>query len=128
MTDKEDCLLCRVTYSIFERFPDVPSGMVINVETGNFFPLATLRSYSSGRDMVEALGVAWACQCSEDWFDQQFVLCDSRGNVLRDTYYTVRFSDNRFMHGVTDAEGRTRRYRTNGARSIHLYLGHKQGA
>jgi hypothetical protein len=128
MTSKEVCLLCHVTHSIFKDFPLFPSAVAMNVETGNYFPLATLRSYSSGRDMVEALGTAWACECSEGWFHQQFVLHDARGNVLSDTHYTVRFPDNRLEHGTTDAEGCTRRYRTDGARRLSVYIGHRESS
>ncbi|WP_326489855.1 hypothetical protein [Paraburkholderia sp. HP33-1] len=60
---KEECLLCRVTYSIFSNFPPMPSAKVLNVETGEFFPLDRLRSYSTGYKMAEALGYAWACDC-----------------------------------------------------------------
>jgi hypothetical protein len=60
---KEECLLCRVTYSIFSNFPPMPSAMALNVETGEFFPQGRLQSYSNGNDMAEALGYAWACDC-----------------------------------------------------------------
>jgi hypothetical protein len=60
---KEECLLCRVTYSIFSNFPPMPSAMALNVETGAFFPQDRLRSYSTGYDMAEAQGYAWACNC-----------------------------------------------------------------
>ncbi|MCC8404933.1 hypothetical protein LJ655_24175 [Paraburkholderia sp. MMS20-SJTN17] len=125
MASEENCLLCRVTYSIFSTYSPMPHAMALNVETGEFFPFDQLRSYSTGREMVEALGTAWACQCSRGWFHQQFVLRDSQGKVLSDTHYTVRFSDNRLARGTTDTEGRTRRFRTNDARQIVIYLGHK---
>ncbi|SMG57876.1 hypothetical protein [Paraburkholderia susongensis] len=123
MTGKEDCLLCRVTYSIFERFPDVPSGMVMNVETGNFFPLATLRSYSSGREMVEALGVAWACECRErspNRFDEQFTLNDHAGKRLAGVRYRVRVGSSVLANGVTDSQGRTQRISTDDPKRLSI--------
>ncbi|MFT4067204.1 hypothetical protein [Paraburkholderia sp.] len=58
-----ECLLCRVTYSMFSRLPPTPSVMALNVETGAFFPQDKLRSYSTGYEMAEALGYSWACNC-----------------------------------------------------------------
>jgi hypothetical protein len=56
---KEECHLCRVTYAIFSTFPAMPSAMTMNVETGEFFPLDRIRSYSNGYDMADAMGYAW---------------------------------------------------------------------
>ncbi|WP_326489815.1 hypothetical protein [Paraburkholderia sp. HP33-1] len=55
---KEQCHLCRITYSTFSAFPPMPSAMALNVETGEFFPLEKLRSYSTGHHLAEALGYA----------------------------------------------------------------------
>ncbi|WP_084170156.1 hypothetical protein [Paraburkholderia ferrariae] len=127
MTGEEKCPLCRTTYSIFENFPDLPTGMALNVETGRFFPLAMLRSYQSGYEMTEALGTAWACRCREsiaNRFDEQFTLQDAKGLPVTNTYYTIE-SLGRLVHGVTDSSGRTRRHRTEGAKAIRIYLGHR---
>ncbi|APA88159.1 hypothetical protein BJG93_22485 [Paraburkholderia sprentiae WSM5005] len=60
---KDECLLCRVTYSIFSKFPRMPRATALNVERGEFFPQDRLRSYSAGYDMANALGYGWACDC-----------------------------------------------------------------
>ncbi|MCC8402939.1 hypothetical protein LJ655_13765 [Paraburkholderia sp. MMS20-SJTN17] len=63
MTDEEECLCCRVTYSIYSTFPPMPSAMALNAETGEWFPFDRLKSYPTGYEMAEALGYAWACEC-----------------------------------------------------------------
>lgn len=45
-----------------------------------------------------------------------------------DTYYTARMPSGEFRHGVTDSRGRTERHETDAARSIEIYLGHRQEA
>jgi|GEM_PF-6096941 len=65
MSGEQECLLCRVTYSIFSTFPLMPSALTMNVETGEFLPLNRLRSYATGYEMADALGYAWACNCGE---------------------------------------------------------------
>ncbi|MGF6853475.1 hypothetical protein [Paraburkholderia sp. CI3] len=60
---KEECQLCRITYSIYSNFPPMPSAIALNAETGEWFPFDRLRSYSNGHEMAEALGYAWACDC-----------------------------------------------------------------
>ncbi|MBC8740028.1 hypothetical protein F6X40_25335 [Paraburkholderia sp. UCT31] len=135
---KEECQLCRITYSIYSNFPPMPSAMALNAETGEWFPFDRLKSYSNGYDMAEALGYAWACDCrgkaapaltSKDRIhDEQYTLKDSDGHVMPDTYYTVRLPSGSLVHGVTDGLERTKRYETNGAQSIHIYLGHREEA
>ncbi|WP_316251717.1 hypothetical protein [Paraburkholderia sp. UCT2] len=61
--DEEECLLCRITYSIYSNFPPMPSAMALNIETGEWFPFDRLKSYSNGYEMAVALGTAWACDC-----------------------------------------------------------------
>ncbi|MCC8403197.1 hypothetical protein LJ655_15090 [Paraburkholderia sp. MMS20-SJTN17] len=63
MTGEEECLCCRVTYSIYSKFPPMPHAMALNVETGAWFPFDRLRSYPTGYQMAEALGYASACNC-----------------------------------------------------------------
>ncbi|MBC8725654.1 DNA recombination protein RmuC [Paraburkholderia sp. 31.1] len=136
---KEECQLCRITYSIYSNFPPMPSAMALNAETGEWFPFDRLKSYSNGYDMAEALGYAWACDCRERkaapaltskdrTHDEQYTLKDGDGRVMPDTYYTVRLPSGSLVHGVTDGLGRTKRYKTNGAQSIHIYLGHREEA
>ncbi|APA87675.1 hypothetical protein BJG93_19590 [Paraburkholderia sprentiae WSM5005] len=124
----EECLLCRITYSIYSNFPPMPSTMALKAETGEWFAFDTLKPYRTGYDMAEALGYAWACDCrgrSRNRFDQQFTLRDSDGHAVPDTFYTVRFPSGELKHGVTDHAGRTARYRTSVRQQLAVYLGHK---
>ncbi|SDR40787.1 Zn-binding Pro-Ala-Ala-Arg (PAAR) domain-containing protein, incolved in TypeVI secretion [Paraburkholderia fungorum] len=58
--------------------------------------------------------------------DEQFTLQDATGRALPDTYYTVRLPSGQLVHGVTDGIGRTERCATEGARRLHIYLGHRE--
>ncbi|MGF6484915.1 hypothetical protein [Paraburkholderia sp. JPY419] len=138
-TVEEECDLCRITYSIYSKFPPMPHAQALNAETGEFFPFDRVRKMKSGYAMAEALGYAWACNCrgrkaapaltSKDrTHDQQYILKDGDGRVMRDTYYTVRLPSGSLVHGVTDGLGRTKRYKTIGAQSIYIYLGHREEA
>ncbi|WP_230413252.1 hypothetical protein [Paraburkholderia antibiotica] len=60
---QEECLLCRITYSIYSNFPPMPSARAPNVETDEFYRVERLRSLPTGYAMAEALGYAWACKC-----------------------------------------------------------------
>ncbi|SDQ93880.1 hypothetical protein SAMN05445850_2191 [Paraburkholderia tuberum] len=147
---KGECELCRITYSIYSNFPPMPSAMALNVETGEWFPFDRLKSYSNGYDMAEALGYAWACDCrgrkatpaltskvrtgvlavqsEAARHDEQFTLHDANGRPLASTYYTVRLLSGALHRGTTDSQGRTERYETEGAQSMHIYLGHREVA
>lgn len=57
-------------------------------------------------------------------FDEQFQLKDDAGLILADIPYTVLLPSGQRIHGVTDEEGRTGRYRTEGAEYIEVCLGH----
>lgn len=59
-------------------------------------------------------------------YDEQFALTDAAGKPLPDTCYTARLPSGELVHGITDSLGRTARYATDSAQSIHLYLGHQQ--
>jgi hypothetical protein len=84
MSGEEECLLCRVTYSIFSTFPAMPSAMAMNIETEEFFPPDRLRSYPTGYDMAAALGYAWACNCCERAQRADYGMARSlRGGSLR---------------------------------------------
>jgi uncharacterized protein (DUF2345 family) len=61
-----------------------------------------------------------------DTYDEQFTLTDASGRALTDTHYTVLLPSGERVYGVTDTQGRTGRYETDGARSIRIYLGHKE--
>ncbi|WP_240158995.1 hypothetical protein [Burkholderia sp. Ax-1724] len=74
LLDEEECLGCRIIYSIFSNFPPMPSARAYNVETGEFFPFDRMRSLPTGFAMLEAQGLAWTCNCrgrSQKRFDEQ---------------------------------------------------------
>ncbi|MGF6380654.1 hypothetical protein [Paraburkholderia atlantica] len=138
-TVEEECGVCSIIFSIYSKFPPMPSAQALNMETGEFFPFERVRKLKSGYAMAEALGVAWACNCRERKaataltskdriHDEQYTLKDGDGRVMRDTYYTVRLPSGSLVHGVTDGLGRTKRYKTNGVQSVYVYLGHKEEA
>ena len=132
-THEEVCGLCRITYSIFSNFPSMPSALAINVETGEFFPLDKVRSLSSGREMIEMLGTAWACDCrgrsgviARDrriTYDEQFQLLDAHtGEPLVNAEYAVVRATGDIEHGMTDAKGYTRRLSmTSSAEEVNIY-------
>ncbi|CAE6881568.1 PAAR domain-containing protein [Paraburkholderia domus] len=60
--------------------------------------------------------------------DEQFLLKDTHGQPLPETYYSIRMPSGELRHGVTDSQGRTARYRTDHAKNISIHLGHLQGA
>lgn len=45
---------------------------------------------------------------------------------MADFPYTVKLRSGAFTHGVTDTQGRTKRYATDGAQPIEVYLGHHE--
>lgn len=59
-------------------------------------------------------------------YDEQFTLIDGNGRPMPGTYYTLRVDCGSRVHGTTDSAGRTARHRTNGARSVAIYLGHRK--
>ncbi|WP_052409622.1 PAAR domain-containing protein [Paraburkholderia oxyphila] len=59
-------------------------------------------------------------------YDEQFTLRDVKGSPLADTYYTVRMPSGELVHGITDSQGRTRRYPTDNAQRVVIYLGHRE--
>lgn len=58
--------------------------------------------------------------------DEQFTLRDASGRALAATNYTIRFPSGSLVHGVTDQEGHTARYKTNGVQNIAVCLGHRE--
>ncbi|MGF6853142.1 hypothetical protein [Paraburkholderia sp. CI3] len=93
---KEECQLCRITYSIYTNFPPMPFAMALNAETGEWFPFDRLKSYSNGYDMAEALGYAWACDCRErapKRFNEQFELRDYTGKRQAGVRYRISTID-----------------------------------
>ncbi|QBR01714.1 PAAR domain-containing protein [Paraburkholderia pallida] len=59
-------------------------------------------------------------------YDEQFTLKDSTGKSLPDTYYTAWLPSGARVHGITDSQGRTGRYATEGAQHVSIYLGHRE--
>ncbi|MGF6369212.1 hypothetical protein OKW40_001962 [Paraburkholderia sp. RAU6.4a] len=120
---KEECQLCRITYSIYSNFPRMPSAMALNAETGEWFPFDRLKSYSNGYDMAEALGYAWACDCRERTpkrFNEQFELRDSTGKRQTGVRYRIRVGSRVIAKGVTDSQGRTQRVSTDNAKQVSI--------
>ncbi|WP_322052241.1 PAAR domain-containing protein [Paraburkholderia bannensis] len=51
-----------------------------------------------------------------------------KGAPHADTYYTARMPSGEWRYGVTDSQGRTKRYQTGGAQPIKIYFGRRQEA
>ncbi|MGF6964712.1 hypothetical protein OKW43_001717 [Paraburkholderia sp. WC7.3g] len=119
----EECQLCRITYSIYSNFPPMPSAMALNAETGEWFPFDRLKSYSTGYEMAEALGYAWACDCrgrAFKRFNEQFEIRDSTGKRQAGVRYRIRVGSKVLAKGVTDAQGRTQRLSTDNAKQVSI--------
>ena len=84
--------------------------------------LTPTAGYSAPRKSVES------ATTHETIHDEQFILTDGAGDPLPKTYYTIHLSTGEMKHGITDSQGRTARYETNGARNVSVHLGHKRGA
>ncbi|MGF6968100.1 hypothetical protein OKW43_005128 [Paraburkholderia sp. WC7.3g] len=130
---KEECGLCRITYSIYSNFPPMPSAMALNAETGEWFPFDRLKSYRTGYEMAEALGTAWACDCrgrkaaqeqesKRHTHDEQYTLKDRDGKPLVNVRYRVVLDGERVKTGMTDAQGKTERIRTIFASTLRFYV------
>ena len=61
---------------------------------------------------------------NESLYDEQFLVKDADDMVLAGMPYTVTLPSGRRIHGVTDDEGLTGRYRTEDAQYIEVCLGH----
>ena len=57
-------------------------------------------------------------------YDEQFQLKDEDDVILAAMPYTVKLPSGQLVHGVTDDEGHTGRYRTEEAQYIEICLGH----
>lgn len=57
-------------------------------------------------------------------FDEQYALVDEDKRALYGLPYTARLPSGELFHGVTDLEGRTKRFVTDGAEQIEIELGH----
>ncbi len=57
-------------------------------------------------------------------FDEQYALVDEDNRALHSLPYTARLPSGELFHGVTDLEGRTERFVTDGAQQIEIEIGH----
>ncbi|MBB5510473.1 hypothetical protein [Paraburkholderia atlantica] len=122
-TVEEECDLCRITYSIYSKFPPMPHAQALNAETGEFFPFDRVRKMKSGYAMAEALGYGWACNCrgrSPKRFNEQFELRESTGKRLAGVRYRIRVGSRVIAKGVTDSQGRTQRVSTDSANQVSI--------
>lgn len=58
-------------------------------------------------------------------FDEQYAFEDENKKALHDMPYTVKLPSGEFFHGVTDLEGRTKRFATNGDQLLEIHIGHR---
>lgn len=58
-------------------------------------------------------------------FDEQYAFVDENKKVLHEMPYTVKLPSGEFFHAVTDLEGRTERFATDGAQLLEVYIGHR---
>ncbi|MBB5496080.1 hypothetical protein [Paraburkholderia sp. MM5384-R2] len=119
---KEECQLCRITYSIYSNFPPMPSAMALNAETGEWFPFDRLKSYSNGYDMAEALGYAWACDCrerkaapapqnAEEVLEHYFELVDAKTGIpVEGMTYKLLSNGRMVVEDAPLADGKTRSF------------------
>ncbi|ADG17286.1 hypothetical protein BC1002_3241 [Paraburkholderia atlantica] len=122
-TVEEECDLCRITYSIYSKFPPMPHAQALNAETGEFFPFDRVRKMKSGYAMAEALGYGWACNCRgrpPKRFNEQFELRESTGKRLAGVRYRIRVGSRVIAKGVTDSQGRTQRVSTDSANQVSI--------
>jgi uncharacterized protein (DUF2345 family) len=63
---------------------------------------------------------------SDEIFDEQFILKDTTGNPMAGMAYTAKLPSGEIFHDETDDEGKTKRFSTNGAEDIIIYIGQKE--
>lgn len=65
---------------------------------------------------------------NDEWiegiYDEQFILMEEDQNILCEIPYTIIFSNNEKIHGITDSNGKTKRYATKKAEAIEFHIGH----
>jgi uncharacterized Zn-binding protein involved in type VI secretion len=82
--------------------------------------------------MVSAAGYDWLPQVDDQiegrgeyvYHSRQFQLKDANGSPMPATYYTAKLPDNEPRHGITDDEGMTELYETDGPKRIEIHIGH----
>lgn len=70
-------------------------------------------------------GTAAGVPTPEKVFDEQYALVDENNRALYDMPYTARLPSGELFHGVTDLEGHTKRFATDGAQQIEIEIGHQ---
>lgn len=60
---------------------------------------------------------------SVPYFDEQFVLQTSEGDILANTPYTIKMNDGSFKKGVSDENGKTERIQTQISEKLEIYIG-----
>ncbi|WP_322045667.1 PAAR domain-containing protein [Paraburkholderia sp. J67] len=132
--NKATCGTCKGAWEIYgtaggwmdEGYPMVKDGDRVLCPCGNNVVFAYGGSnafYSEKQVAVQAATPAKPIEVKT--YDEQYALTDARGTPLANTYYTARLPSGELRHGVTDSQGRTKRYQTDGAQSIQIYLGHR---
>ena len=58
-------------------------------------------------------------------FDEQYAFEDENKKALHDMPYTAKLPSGEFFQGVTDLEGRTKRFVTDGAQLLEIHIGHR---
>ena len=71
--------------------------------------------------MAEGVGSAKAPEV----FDEQYAFEDENKKPLHDMPYTVKLPSGEFFQGVTDLEGRTKRFATDSAQLLEIHIGHR---
>jgi hypothetical protein len=113
--DGRECFACRVTFSIFKGFPDVPTARTTNLETGEFIPVSSIKALPFGHDMRQALGQIEECCCRDrpaGPFDERFTIRDYHGNPVPDVQYRILTEGREICRGKTNAAGQTSRVTT----------------
>ena len=91
--------------------------------------VATLAGQTWHDDLAEHYTEAVASSGNvPECYDEQFTLKDGLDRPMPTTCYTLRFDCGSLRHGTTDNAGRTVRHRTTGARTVAVYLGHRESA
>lgn len=75
------------------------------------------RQYSSSIEIEEKVQATLV-------FDEQFILKDSSEIPMGNIYYTIKMHTGKYLHGVTDENGKTERIATDGIELLEVYVGH----
>ncbi|NML32549.1 hypothetical protein [Paraburkholderia antibiotica] len=122
-SEERECISCRITFGIFQGFPDVPHARTMRRKTGEMIPTSSIKALPSGHDMRQALGEIQGCRCRNrpaGPFDERFTIRDYNGNPVENVHYRI-FADNReICSGKTNAAGQTSRVTTQGFKFLKI--------